>query len=69
MHKYGGVKMKVLIWVCGALFIVLVTMLCENAGIVLGGIPTGLLYGCTAWLVLKLTKNIDKKKGKEQQGQ
>lgn len=61
--------MKVLIWVCGALFIVLVTMLCESAGIILGGIPTGLLYGGTAWLVLKLTKNVDKKKGKEQQGQ
>lgn len=51
--------MKVLIWIGCMLIPSITTMLFKDSGIILGGIPTGLLYGGAVWLSNKLCKKWD----------
>lgn len=54
--------MKVLIWFLCILAYSVITTLFYNAGIILGGIPTGILVLGEVWLARTLCKKWDERK-------
>ena len=54
--------MKVLIWFLCIFAYALITTLIKEAGIILGAIPTVILYGATFWLARTLCKKWDEHK-------
>lgn len=51
--------MKVLIWILCFFANALVTTLIKESGVILGAIPTVILYGATFWLARTLCKKWD----------
>ena len=51
--------MKVLIWFLCIFANVLITTLIKEAGVILGGIPTAILFGATLWVARTLSKKWD----------
>ena len=54
--------MKVLIWICGILLYVIITLIFKYNGVILGGIPTAILFGITMWGIHTLCKKWDNHK-------
>ena len=54
--------MKVLIWILCIFVNALITTIFKESGIILGGIPTIILYGVTIWLARTLCKKWDERK-------
>ena len=54
--------MKVLIWFLCIFANALITTLIKEAGVILGAIPTVILYGATFWLARTLCKKWDEHK-------
>lgn len=54
--------MKVLIWILCFFANALITTLIKEGGIILGGIPTALMFGGTLWLARTLCKKWDEHK-------
>ena len=54
--------MKVLIWFLCIFTNALITTLIKEAGVILGAIPTVILYGATFWLARTLCKKWDEHK-------
>ena len=54
--------MKVVIYIACVFVIALIQTLLRSAGILLGGIPTALLYVGMFWVARRLTKLVDKDK-------
>ena len=54
--------MKVLIWVLCIFVNALVTTIVKESGVILGAIPTVILYGVTIWLARTLCKKWDEHK-------
>lgn len=60
--------MKALIWIGCIFSLSLCTVLIKNCGIILGGIPTALMFGGMWWLATTLCKKWDartRQKGNE----
>lgn len=55
--------MKVLIWFLCIFAYTLITTLLKGNGIILGGIPTMILFGAMLWLARTLCKKWDERKG------
>lgn len=55
--------MKVLIWFLCIFANALITTLIKEAGVILGGIPTALMFAATLWLARTLCKKWDEHKG------
>ena len=53
--------MKVLIWVVCFFVNALVTTIVKDSGVILGAIPTVILYGVTIWLARNLCKKWDER--------
>ena len=51
--------MKALIWIGAILFAAIFTVMLRYAGIVLGGLPTAILYGGVAFFAFTLCKKLD----------
>lgn len=56
--------MKVLIWFLCIFANALITTLLKESGIILGAIPTMILFGAMLWLARTLCKKWDEHKGK-----
>ena len=54
--------MKVLIWIACFFAMVLIRLFFQYMGIILGGIPTALLFGATWWAATRLCKIWDEHK-------
>ena len=54
--------MKILIWILCIFANAIVTTLLKEAGVLLGGNPTALLFGGTLWLARALCKKWDERK-------
>ena len=54
--------MKVLIWVLCLFANALITTIIKGSGVILGAIPTVILYGVTIWLARTLCKKWDERK-------
>ena len=54
--------MKVLIWVICIFVNALITTIIKGSGVILGAIPTVILYGVTIWLARTLCKKWDEHK-------
>ena len=54
--------MKVLIWVLCLFLNALITTIIKDNGVILGAIPTVILYGVTIWLARTLCKRWDERK-------
>lgn len=54
--------MKVLIWFLCIFANALITTLIKEAGVILGGIPTALMFAATLWLARTLCKKWDEHK-------
>ena len=54
--------MKVLIWVVCFFVNALVTTIVKESGVILGAIPTVILYGVTIWLARTLCRKWDERK-------
>ena len=53
--------MKILVWVvCILVFAIIQTVISES-GIVLGGIPTALMFGGMVWIASTLSSKVGKK--------
>ena len=58
--------MKILIWFLCIFANALITTILRESGIILGGIPTAVLFGGTMWLARTLCKKWDEHKGRKQ---
>ncbi len=58
--------MKVLIWFLCILGMSIIITLIKEAGVVLGGIPTALLYAAMFWLARTLCRKWDEYHGKDE---
>lgn len=56
--------MKALIWIGCIFSLSLCTVLIKNCGIILGGIPSALMFGGMWWLATTLCKKCDARKNK-----
>jgi hypothetical protein len=54
--------MKVLIWIVCFFCLAVVRLVAQYSGIILGGIPTALLFGLTWFIAQKLCKKWDQRK-------
>lgn len=54
--------MKVLIWIVCFFCLAVVRLVAQYSGIILGGIPTALLFGLTWFIAKKLCKKWDQRK-------
>ena len=57
--------MKALIWIGCIFSLSLCTVLIKNCGIILGGIPSALMFGGMWWLATKLCKKWDARKNND----
>ena len=55
--------MKAVIWILCIAFIAVVQTVCRSSGIILGGIPTMILYGGSVYVAFTLCNAYDKRKG------
>lgn len=61
--------MKALIWIGCIFCLSLCFVLIKNAGIILGGIPSALMFGGMWWIASTLSKKWDNRKNKEKENQ
>ena len=58
--------MKALIWIGCIFSLAICIALIKNCGVILGGIPSAVLFGGMYWLANTLCKKVDAKKNKNE---
>ena len=57
--------MKALIWIGCITSLSVCTVLIKRCGIILGGIPSAIMFGCMMWVATTLSKKYDNRKNKK----